>query len=132
MIRSFNPDGISPPASNYAHGVAVPEGARWLSISGQIGIRPDGSVAEGFEAQLRQCFDNLLVVLRADGMDIPDIVKLTIFVTPHGPDVVTAYRDIRDEYMGAHSPTATYFGVTSLASDALLCEVEALAAKSAS
>jgi 2-iminobutanoate/2-iminopropanoate deaminase len=129
MIRTFNPDGITPPASNYRHGASVPAGARWLSISGQVGITPGGTVAEGFDAQLRQCFDNLLVVLRADGMDISDIVKLTIFVTPHGPDVVSAYRDIRDEYMGEHAPTATYVGVTSLASDALLCEVEGFAAK---
>ena len=129
MIKTYNPDGISPPASNYSHGASVPAGARWLSISGQLGVKPDGSLPDTFEGQFEQCLDNMLVVLRADGMDIPDLVKIMIYVTPHGPDVIAAYRDIRDAKFEGHAPTATYVGVTSLAADQFLVEIDAMAAK---
>lgn len=128
-MKTFNPDGITPPASNYSHGASVPAGARWLSISGQLGVAPDGTVPESFEEQFELCLDNMLVVLRADGMDIPDLVKIMIYVTPHGPDVIAAYRDIRDAKFEGHAPTATYIGVTSLAADKFLVEVDAMAAK---
>ncbi|MFD0914923.1 RidA family protein [Pseudahrensia aquimaris] len=129
MIRTFNPDGMAAPASNYSQGASVPAGARWLHISGQVGASADGTVRDGFEAQLEQCFDNLIDVLKADGMDVSDLVKITVFAVPHGPECVAAYREIRDRYMGSHKPAATFLGSVSLASDGLLVEVEAVAAK---
>jgi len=129
MVKTFNPDGISPPASNYSHGACIPAGARQLHISGQLGVAPNGSLSTSFEGQFEQCLDNLLVVLRADEMDIPDLVKIMIYVTPHGPDVIAAYRDIRDAKFKGQAPAATYIGVTSLAADKFLVEVDAIAAK---
>ena len=44
MFKSMNPDGVAPPFRHYVHSIEVPPNCRWLSISGQIGVAPDGTV----------------------------------------------------------------------------------------
>jgi len=49
--------------------------------SGQIGLDPkSGQMAEGFEAQLEQVFQNLTAVLEASGSSIDHVVKATVFL----------------------------------------------------
>ncbi len=51
-------------------------------ISGQIGLDPvTMQMAEGFDAQTAQVFDNLKAVAEAAGGSLADAVKLTIFLT---------------------------------------------------
>ena len=38
------------PRCSHSHSIEIPAGARILSIAGQAGIRPDGTLVEGFEA----------------------------------------------------------------------------------
>ena len=84
MPRFLNPATIAPPSSQYSHGVEHSREGRRLVIAGQVGLRKDGTVAEGLEAQLSQCWDNLIEVLRAADMEVSDLVKVTIFVTVPG------------------------------------------------
>jgi enamine deaminase RidA (YjgF/YER057c/UK114 family) len=100
---------------------------RWLHISGQIGARPDGSLEQGFEAQAARSWSNLLVVLKAGGMDISDIVKTNVFLTRAG-DVV-ASRKHREEALKGTATPSTLLIVSALAHPDLLIEVEAIAAK---
>ena len=37
-LRPHNPAGIAPPTGLYSHGIEVPPNARWLYITGQVGI----------------------------------------------------------------------------------------------
>ncbi len=72
MPRSFNPAGVAPPSSQYSHGVEHGlKGRRRLIISGQVGLRRDGTLADGLEAQLAQCWDNLIAVLQAAAWIFP-------------------------------------------------------------
>jgi 2-iminobutanoate/2-iminopropanoate deaminase len=49
--------------------------------SGQIGIdSKTGQLAEGFEAQLEQVFQNLTAVLEASSSSIDHVVKATVFL----------------------------------------------------
>lgn len=130
MIRFFNPAGVVEPASLYSHAAATDQPVRWLHVSGQVGLAPNGLLRQGFEAQLEQCFENVITTVRSDGMDVSNIVKLVIYVTPPPHEVVGAYREIRDRMMQGHPAAATYVGVTGLASPDLLVEVEAVAAAS--
>ena len=41
---------------NYTHGMITTGAARWLSLSGQVGLRPDGTLAGDAAAQIRQAF----------------------------------------------------------------------------
>lgn len=130
VLRTFNPSAVARPASRYSQGVEVPAGSRWLYISGQVGVAPDGAVRQGLEAQLEQTFANLEGVLAEAGMGKRDLVKLTVFVTQPGAEAVTAYRVARDRWLAGHEPAATYLVVNGLAHPDFLVEIEAVAAAS--
>ncbi len=72
-MEFLNPDTVAPPASDYSHGVVVPAAARRLIVAGQVGLNPDGSLAEGLEAQMERCWLNLFAVLEAAGMTKRDL-----------------------------------------------------------
>jgi enamine deaminase RidA (YjgF/YER057c/UK114 family) len=122
MPRFFNPSRIAPPGSRYSHGVAHSARAHRLLISGQVGVRPDGSIAEGLEAQIDVAWDNLIEVLREGGMGVSDLVKLVSYCTV--PGSVGIVRKVRQRKLGQHAPASTYIEVAGLAAPEFLFEVE--------
>ena len=64
----------------YAHGVETPAGSRILHVSGQVGVSPEGHLADDFEGQCRQAIENLASVLEAANMEFTDIVKMSFFL----------------------------------------------------
>lgn len=120
------PDTIAAPASRYSHGVLIPAGTRRLVVSGQIGVRPDGTLADDFAAQAEQCWRNLFAVLDSAGMTKHDLTRVTAFVTRH--DVLGTFRAVRDRMLEGHTPAATYLVVAGLASPEFQVEIEAEAA----
>lgn len=106
--------------------MSIPAG-RLVWTSGQVGIAPDGRVAEGWEAQTRLTFENLGHALAAAGAGWQDVVKLTFFVA--ATDELETVRQIRDEFIDqATPPTSSLVQVASLVRPELLIEVEAVAA----
>lgn len=128
MNKRYAPASVAAPSSPYSHAVEVLAGARTLYISGQIGIKPDGSAAEGIEAQVEQAWKNLVAILEDAAMGVEDIVHTTTFVTK--PDYVAATRPVRAKYLGDLKPASTMLVVAALARPELLFELEAVAAKS--
>src|SRR5690606_31245943 len=52
-IRFGNPEGVHSTGGRYSHAALIEGGpARRLVISGQVGLKPDGSLAEDGEAQV--------------------------------------------------------------------------------
>lgn len=126
MPRKFNPQGADAPPF-YSHGVEVEASARMIFVSGQVGVRPDGSVAGDIGGQTAAAIDNVKSVLADAGMDVSDIVKLTIYLTDESSF---------DGFVAAAGPllsqppaAATMLYVKGLASPALLVEIEAVAAR---
>ncbi|HUC60735.1 MAG TPA: RidA family protein [Alphaproteobacteria bacterium] len=127
MLKIHNPATLAPPASRYSHAVEIPAGARLLFVAGQVGVRVDGTVAEGFEAQCEQAWQNLRQALRAGGMDFADLVRVNYYLLDRA-DVATS-RAVRDRFIAGTPPASTLCIVKSLASAAWLFEIEAVAAK---
>ena len=121
-MRFLNPASIAAPASRYSQAVAVPANAERLIISGQIGANPDGSLADGLEAQMERAWLNIFAILEDAGMTKRNLVKITVFVTD--PGVTAAYRRVRDRMLDGHAPAATYLVVAGLASPEMLVEIE--------
>jgi enamine deaminase RidA (YjgF/YER057c/UK114 family) len=126
-MKAHNPNTVFAPTGPFSHGVEVPANARWLHISGQIGVAPDGKVPSEFEAQAEQCWRNVKAVLAAAGMGVENLVKCTHFVT-RAEDVAT-YGKVRARQLGEARPASTLLVISALARPGLLVEVEALAAK---
>jgi enamine deaminase RidA (YjgF/YER057c/UK114 family) len=129
MIRLWNPETMPAPASRYSM-CALAEGVtRRLEISGQVGVRPDGTVADGLADQLDAALANVDRALAAAGMGRANLMKITVYLTDPRPEAVATYRTRRDLWVGdAPAPAATLLVVAGLASPALLVEVDAIAA----
>jgi 2-iminobutanoate/2-iminopropanoate deaminase len=122
MPRFFNPQGVALPASNYNQGAIYEGPATRLIISGQVGVRLDGSIPGTLEEQMEVAWDNLAGVLAGGGMSLADLVKITAFVTV--PASVGLFRAVRDRRLLGHAPACTYIEVSGLASPAFLMELE--------
>ncbi|MFN8510327.1 MAG: RidA family protein [Deinococcaceae bacterium] len=48
--------------------------------SGQIPLKPDGTLVEGIEAQTEQVFANIKAVLAEAGSDLSKVLKVTVFL----------------------------------------------------
>jgi 2-iminobutanoate/2-iminopropanoate deaminase len=129
MIRLWTPETMPQPASRYNQ-VALAEGVtRRLEISGQVGVHPDGSLAEGLADQLDAALANVDRALAAAGMTRANLMKITVYLTENSPEAIAIYRARRDLWVGdAPAPAATLLVVAGLASPALVVEVDAIAA----
>ena len=133
MIRRWNPDTMPTPTSRYSQ-LALAEGAtRQLEISGQVGLYPDGTLADGLAAQLDAALANVDRALAAAGMDRTNLMKITVYLTDASAEAVALYRARRDAWVGdgdgvGAAPAATLLVVAGLAAPHWLVEVDAVAA----
>ena|SRR5919106_885484 len=127
MIERVTPKGIHPPLANYSHATLVPPGARWLYLSGQLGIAPDGTIPGSFETQTAQCFENIRAILAEAEMGFSDLVRLDTFLID--PADLPAYMAVRDRYVSDPPPASTLLVIQALARPQLRIEVEAVAAQ---
>ena len=72
---------------------------------------------------METAWDNLTAILVEAGMNVTNLVKITVFVTE--PGRAASYRAIRDRRMGGHLAAATYLQVAGLAHPDYLVEIEA-------
>ena len=127
MSLSFtNPQCVHAPLGLYSHTVSVPEGTELLFISGQLGVRPDGTTPVTIAEQADQVFSNIVALLASHGLGPTDIIKLTTFMVA-GQDG-DAVRTARLKYLGSHRPASTAVFVSELVDPAWFVEVEAIAA----
>jgi reactive intermediate/imine deaminase len=70
-----------PSASKLPYSPAVRAGD-YVFVSGQTGYKDwAGNEVKGIEAQTRQCFENMNLVLKAAGSSLDDVVKTTVFLS---------------------------------------------------
>ena len=63
----------------YSQGLKV---GNFVFVSGQIPVNPEtGVMAEGIEAQAKQCLTNLQNILKEAGLSLNNVVKTTVFLS---------------------------------------------------
>ena len=105
----------------------VQQGSELIFISGQLGVRPDGSTPSTIAEQADQVFANIIAHLVAHGLKAVDIVKLTTFMVT-GQDG-NSVRTARLKHLGAHRPCSTAVFVSQLVDPSWFVEVKAVAVK---
>jgi 2-iminobutanoate/2-iminopropanoate deaminase len=126
-IKYHNPKTVSL-AGKYSLGAEFPEGARILSVSGQVGVDSRGKLQPTFEKQAAQVWKNIGQVLKSAGMTYKDMVKVTTFLTD--ARYVVPFRAVRDQFVTEPPyPSSTLLIVAGLADPAMLIEIEVIAAK---
>ena len=113
------PDQMAP-VSHYCHGVRA--GDR-LWISGMVGIRLDGSIPEDVVEQFDVALDYVDGVLRSQGGEPRNVVKVQVFLTDVNDRVKINPR--RQAYFGEHRPASTLVQIAALILPELKVEIEA-------
>jgi 2-iminobutanoate/2-iminopropanoate deaminase len=124
-ITRSNPSTVRAP-TGYTHAIEVRNPERWLIISGQVGLAPDGTIPETGGGQITQALANLRAVLEANDMTVTNIIKTTVFLTDRS--LLGAYRAARTALLGEHAPASTLLFVVGLADPRFVVEIEAEAA----
>jgi len=127
MLDHVHSDETPAPLSAHSDAVVIPAGARILVSSGMLGMRKDGAIPEAIEEQVAAAFDNVEAVLRAAGMDMGDLVKMTTYIT--NASYRDAFRSERAKRVGGEAPASTRVVITALSMPAMKIEIEVIAAK---
>jgi len=128
--KYLNPDTLLKPRG-YTHIVTITGPAKMIFISGQVAIDKEGKlVGPGdLKTQIRQASANLKAALEAAGATPADIVKTNTYIVNYKQSDYSAMREARGElFPDGEPPASTLVGVTSLAVEGLMVEMEAIAA----
>lgn len=125
----INPPELAAPRG-FSHGIAT-SGGRLLFLAGQDASDAEGRIVAPGDllAQCEQVLSNLRTVVRTAGGQMPDIVKLNVFVTDR--DLYRArlkpLGELFRRYFGRYYPAMALFEVKGLFQDDALIEMEGFA-----
>ena len=122
--RNINAPDAPAPAGFYTQAVEITGATRTLYISGQVGIDSAGNIPDDLASQCRLVWANLEAQLRAAGMTLDNIVKVTTIL----PELSSLgeSRKVRSAVLGERKPGSTLI-VGGLANPAWKIEIEAIA-----
>ena len=122
-VTFFNTDELPRPGGHYSHAARF---GNLAFVSGQLGVRPDGSHTAHlpFEDQVRQALGNVFTALRAAGATKDQVLKITAYIVDveHWPSFNAVYA----EMMGYARPARTVVPVPQL-HYGYLVEIDAIA-----
>ena len=124
MLTMINPASV-PKSPAYSQGVLATDVKRMLFISGQVGVRADGSVPDGIGEQAKQAIANLNAVLADAGMDGSHIAKMTIYLTDESD--MGGFVQAATGTLPNPPPATTLLFVKALGAPPLKIEIEAVA-----
>ena len=104
--------------------VEVTGATRTLHVSGQIPQAADGTVPPAFADQCRLAWANLEAQLRAAGMTLDDLVKVTTFLADRR--FAAENRAVRQAVLGGRAPALTVV-ITGIFDETWLIEIEGVA-----
>lgn len=125
QTRIVNAPDAPSPSGGYAQALEVTGASRLLFVSGQIPVTPDGAVPEAFADQARLVWANIEAQLRAAGMSLDNLVKVTTFLSDRSH--AAENREVRKAVLGERQVAMTVV-IAGIFSEAWLLEIEAMAA----
>ena len=127
LPRTFNPPGVAPPKPSYSHVSVFSLGrAKIITITGQIGTFPDGSVPPTFAEQVSCALQNVKACLAAAGATPCDIIQVTHYVANYDP-ADRKRNELYLQFLDGHKPPGTLVPVERLGAPELLFEIEVMA-----
>ena len=127
MKEFRNPQDVHQPLGGYSHQIEITGNERILVLSGQVGMREDGTIPENPLEQIDIAMENIFRNLRAANMDVKDIIKLTYYLV--GEIDTTKRRELVASKLQGHKPCSTLLYVARLATPNILAEIDAWASR---
>ncbi len=125
-IEPISASDAPAPQGGYAQAVRVSGAAELLFVSGQIPVDADGVVPGDFGEQCRQVWRNIEAQLRAAGLSVADIVKVTTYLSDRR--YAAENSTIRHEILLGLMPALTVI-IAEIYDPAWLLEIEVIAAR---
>jgi enamine deaminase RidA (YjgF/YER057c/UK114 family) len=123
-ITSINAPDAPMASGGYSQAVEVSGSSKLLFISGQVPLDLNTNLPTAFRDQCFLVWANIEAQLRAAGMGIGNLVKVTTFLSSR--DYASENRSVREEVLGDHAPALTVI-ITGIFDEAWLVEIEAIA-----
>ena len=129
-MKIHNPSDIWPVPTQfqkiYSHAVETElRNVRQLHVSGQVGVRPDGTVPADFASQCEQAVENVEAVLRSGQMTMADVLRLTYYVVRR--EDLPLLNEKRLKRWSGVRPAVTTLLVAGLVRPEFLIEIDVLA-----
>ena len=118
-------DGIYPATDDYVHAMEVSGAARFLFVSGTMGLDAGGKAPESLEDQLSLVWSNIRRILAEANMTIDNIVRLTSYL--RDASYAEANQNARIVALGDRRIPTTAIVAETLVADWLV-EIEVIAA----
>lgn len=128
MKEFRNPQNVHQPLGSYSHQIEISGNERMLVLSGQVGMREDGSVPDDPIEQLDIALENIFRNLQSANMGVKDIIKLTYYLV--GETDTAKRRELVASKLKGHKPCSTLLYVAALASPIYKVEIDAWASNS--
>ncbi|GAA3057719.1 RidA family protein [Rhizobium viscosum] len=125
LVKHSPSSGIYAATSDYIHAMEVRNPARFLFVSGTMGLDAAGAPGRDLSVQLDFIWANLRAILADADMDISNIVRLTSYLGD--ADYAEANQNARLSALGDHIVPTTAVVVQTLQKDWLV-EIEIIAA----
>ena len=125
LAPANSPDAPQP-SGGYAQAVRLADFDELVFVSGQIPVDAEGVVPESFAAQCRLVWRNVEAQLRAAGMGLADVVKVTTFLGDRADAQENSA--IRREVLAGLTPALTII-IAGIYDPAWLLEIEVVAAR---
>lgn len=121
QVQAISVGELPPNNDTYSQAVQLGD---VIYVSGQLGVRLEGGLADGFAGQTRQAIENIATVLRAAGSELALVAKVNIFVTDFSK--LGEMNEVYREYF-KHRPAKTTVEIAQLDRGAMI-EIEVIAA----
>lgn len=108
----------------YAPGIVS---GRLLTLSGQVGVRPDGSTAETVAEQAEWAFKRTTEILSWEGLTWADVVEVITYHVDINKNLAE-FIPVKSRYFEKPYPTWTILGIEGLARPELKIEIVSVAA----
>lgn len=119
------PEGLAPPAANYAHAIESVGVTRMVHTSGVVPTRPDGTVADDIGEQAKTVWTTILTLLADADMGPTNVVSVTTYAVVG--EELGSVMEARDAALGGHLVASTLVTVPALANPAWKMEIAVVA-----
>jgi 2-iminobutanoate/2-iminopropanoate deaminase len=126
----INPESLFPSVPHGFSQVIATQGGKTIYISGQTAWDAEKRLVgrNSLIEQAKQALRNVRHSVEAAGGSLADVVALRLYVVNYRPaDPGSVGGIIREFFPGVNPPTSTWIGVSSLAVEDFLIEIEAIA-----
>ena len=126
----INPTTLFPSVPLGFSQIVATQGGKTVYVSGQTAWDAGKQIIGGMDLgeQTRQALRNIRIAVEAAGGNMADVVSVRIYVVNYKrKDAAAVGQAFNEFFPGDHPPASTLIGVSSLAVEDFLIEIEAIA-----